>query len=249
MPRPGRGLIALVVANVVCYVLQLLLLRANQGWVRELYLSPSGVFDSGRIWQPFTSVFLHSERSPFHLVGNMFFLYLFGARLEHWWGTRRFLIAYGIFALGGGAMTLLVGLLSKTAVLAPLLPSFWVSSHLGASGGVIGMTVAWGLTYANEEFHFFLLGRMKGKTFVLIVLAFELLTALSFENTSSTSHFGGMLAAFILCRGLWKPSGWKKMTRRAALLRKKKKIEQELRVIRGGKDGGGNGGSDPSQWN
>jgi membrane associated rhomboid family serine protease len=143
---------------------------------------------------------------------------------------------------------LIVGLLSKTSVIGPLLPHFWNGPHFGASGAVIGMTVAWGITFANEEMFMLFLGRMKGKTLVLIVLAIELLVALSYEPTSSTSHFGGMIAAFVLCRGLWRPSKWRDMARRAELERKKRKIEAELRVIQGGKNGSG-GGGDPSKWN
>jgi rhomboid-like protein len=241
-PRPGRALIAIIVANVVCYVLQLLLLRANQTWVTELYLRPSAVFESGKVWQPFTYFWLHDPARTFHLLWNMLWLWMFATRLEHWWGARRFLTAYGVFALGGAALTLLIGLASRTSVLGPLLPNFWTGPHLGASGAVMGMTVAFGLTFANEEMQLLFLGRMKGKTFVLIMVAIELLVALSFEPTSSTSHFGGMIAAYVLCRGLWRPSRWKEVARRAELLRKKKKIESELKVIRGGKD-------DPSSWN
>jgi rhomboid-like protein len=247
-PKPGRALIGLLVANVVCYVLQLLLLRANQTWVTELYLRPSSVFEGGKLWQPFTYFWLHDPTRTFHLLGNMLWLWMFGTRLEHWWGLRRFLTAYGVFALGGAALTLIIGLLSRTSVLGPLLPHFWTSPHLGASGAVVGMTVAYGLTFANEEMNLLFLGRMKAKTFVLIILAIELLVALSYEPTSSTSHFGGMIAAYILCRGLWRPSKWKDMARRADLQRKKKKIEAELKVIQGGKSNGGGDGN-PSDWN
>lgn len=250
VPRPGRALIALMVVNVVCYVLQLLLLRANQTWVTELYLRPSAVFESGKLWQPLSYSWLHDPTRTFHLLGNLFWLWMFATRLERWWGTRRFLIAYLVFALGGAALTLLVGILSRTAVLGPLLPNFWTAPHLGASGAAVGMTVAFGLTFANEEMHLFFLGRMKGKTFVLIMLAIELLVALSYEPTSSTSHFGGMIAAYVLCRGMWRPSKWRNMGKRAELLKKKRKIEAELRVIRGGKGGSNDGGSsDPSKWN
>ncbi len=241
-PRPGKALLALIFANVICYVLQLLLLRANQVWVTELYLRPAAVLEGGKVWQPFTYVWLHDPQRPFHLLMNMLWLWMFGTRLEQWWGPKRFLGAYGIFALGGGALTLLVGLLSKTSVFGPLLPEFWTAPHLGASGAVVGMTAAFGLSFANEEMNLLFIGQMKGKTFVLIILAIELLVALSYEPTSSTSHFGGMIAAYILCRGLWRPGRWKEMARHADLMRKKKKIEAELRVIRGGKD-------DPSGWN
>ncbi len=233
-PKPGKVLIGLIAANVVIYVLQLLLLRANQGWVIDLYLSPSGVFDRGYVWQPLTYMFLHDSQQPWHLLLNMVWLYFFGSQLERWWGTKRFLTAYFVFGLGGAAFTLAVGALSTTSLFAPLLPDFYIKHHLGASAASMGMVASWGLVYAEQEMHFFLLGRMKGKTFVLIVLAFELLRALSFSNVSSTSHFGGMAAAFVLCRGLWRPSKVKELFRRARLRKQRKKIEGQLRVLEGG---------------
>jgi membrane associated rhomboid family serine protease len=244
VPRPGRALTAIIAANVALYVLELLLLRANQVWVTELFLQASDVFDRGRVWQPFTYVWFHSPQSVSHLLWNMLPLWWMGTRLEQFWGPRRFAIAYGIFALGGGALTLIVALASKTSVLSPLLPGFWTQMHLGASGAVLGVLVAWGLTFGNEEFLLMFIGRIKGRTLILALIALELLTALSYDATSSTSHFGGMIAAFVLCRGLWRPSRWAGLGRRAALLRKKKKIEAELRVIQGGKSG-----SDPNDWN
>ncbi len=224
-------------------MIQLVLLRAGQDWVQDLYLRPSGVFDHGRVWQPLTYIWLHLPTSPFHLVSNMFFLWMFGSTLEGWWGTKRFLIAYLIFALGGGALTLLIGGLSTTSALAPIMGAFWSKAHVGASGAVMGTTVAWGLVFADKEMHFFLLGRMKGRTFLLIIVAFELLVALSFDPTSSTSHFGGMFAALVLVKGLWRPDRWRAIGRKAQLTRKKRKIESELQVIQGGKD------DDPKMWN
>ncbi|MCB9645771.1 MAG: rhomboid family intramembrane serine protease [Deltaproteobacteria bacterium] len=255
-PRPGKVIIGLIVANVVAYVLQLILLRANQGWVVDLYLSPAGIFERGQVWQLVTHGFLHSPQDVFHLIFNMLWLWLFGSRLEKWWGEKRFLWAYFVFLLGGAALTLLVGLLSKTAVLSPLLPSFWVRPHLGASGAVMGVVASWGLVYANEEMHFFLLGRMKGKTFVLIIIAIELLRALSFDGVSSTSHFGGMLAGLVLCRGLWRPSKWQEIFRRARLQKQRRRVEHELKVLEGGKGTRGPDGppkgpdpKDPKYWN
>ncbi len=245
--KPGKTIIALMASVVVAYVLQLILLRAGQAWVRDLYLSPRGVFESYYLWQPVTYMWMHAPDSPFHMIFNMLWLWIFGTQLEQWWGRKRFLIAYLIFGLSGAALILILGLLSLTPVLRPLLGSFWVIPHLGASGATIGITVAWGLTYANQEMNFFLLGRMKGKTFVLIVVAIELLMALSFSAVSSAAHFGGIIGAFVLCRGLWKPSKWKQMVKKQKLQRQRKKIETELRIIEGG--GGDEPPDDPMKWN
>ncbi len=232
-PRPGKTIIGLMVSLVVAYVLQLILLRAGQSWIRDLYLSPRDVLESFYVWQPFTRMWLHAPEKPFHLLLNGLWLWLFGTQLEQWWGGKRFLWAYLIFGLSGAAMILFLG-------------GFWTTTHLGASSATIGVTVAWGLTYANQEMNFLLFGRMKGKTFVLIVVAIELLTALSFSPVSTAGHFGGIIGAFVLCRGLYKPSKWKQLVRRQTLKKQRAKIESELRVIQGGNN---EPPDDPSKWN
>ena len=250
-PRPGRALIGIIIANVVAYVVQLVLLRANVREVELLYIRPRDVFVDGYIWQVVTYWWFHAPSAPTHLLLNMVMLWLFGSRLESRWGQRRFLQGYFLLGLGGSALVLLVGLLSRTDAVAPLLPGFWVTPHLGASGAVTGLIVAWGLTYAEQEFNFLLLGRMKGKTLVLILIAFELLVALSFSPTSSTSHFGGMIAAWLLVRGMWRPSKWKEQWRRQRLKSQRRKVEQQLRVLEGSKgaEPSAPDRSDPSKWN
>lgn len=244
-PRPGKAVIGLLAANVIAYVLQLVLLRANVSFVQDLYLTPADVFDRGYVWQTVTYWWLHRPDAPGHLLMNLLWLYMFGSQLEKWWGPKRFLVGYVVFAFGGSVLTLIVGILSQTDVLSPLMGGFWVNPHLGASGAVMGITIAWGLTFANQTMNFLFLGEMKGKTFLMIIVAIELLMALSFDPVSSTSHFGGMIAAWILCRGLYKPSRWSEMFKRAGLQRKRRKVESELRVIDGGKSAPKN----PRDWN
>lgn len=253
-PRPGRALLGIIIANVVAYILQLVLLRANVQWVSMLYLSPRDVFVDGYVWQVVTYWWLHSPMHPSHLLFNMLMLWLFGTRMESRWGQKRFLLGYFLLGLGGSVLVLLVGLVSLTEAFRPLLGSYWVSEHLGASGAATGLIVAWGLTFAEQEFNFLLLGRMKGKTLVIIIVAIEMLVALSFSNTSSASHFGGMIAAFVMVRGLWRPSRWKDWMHRQRLKAKRRNIEHQLRVLEGGNGGEQKEASkpdpdDPKNWN
>lgn len=226
-PRPQKTLIALMAVNLGFYILQLIALRAGISGVSHLYLVPREAFQ-GAVWQPFTYFWFHDPTAPSHLLFNMLFLYLFGSHLERWWGPRRFLLAYWIFGVSGAFLTLFLALVFGSD------PAWLTRPHLGASGAVMGMTVAWGLAFANREFHFLLLGKMKGKTFVALAVGFELLTALSFSNISSSSHFGGMIAAFVLSWGLWRPSRWLAFVKNAWRRRKAKAFLQTLRVIPGG---------------
>lgn len=257
LPRPSRTVIALIVANVVAYVLQLVLLRTGASPVVEaLYLTPEDVYRRGFVFQLFTYGWLHAPTNPMHLAFNMLWLWLFGNPMEAWWGRRRFLFAYGLFLVCGAALTVAVALLAETGALGGLLEGFPRTQHLGASGATIGITVAWGLVNSKQPMQFLLLGRMTGGTFVLLIVGFELLVALSFSSTSSTAHFGGILGSVVLCRGLWRPSRWAELTRRFRLKRQKAALERKLaklkktpppnwRVIEGGKEKP----DDPKRWN
>ena len=257
--RPTTTVLALIAANVIAYVLELVLLRTGAAWVVEaLFLTPRDVYQRGFVWQLLTYGWFHAPSAPGHLLLNMLWLWLFGNQMEAWWGRRRFLKAYVFFLLCGGLLTVAVGLLAETPVLGGIFPGFPSAPHLGASGATLGITVAWGLTHAHREMQFFLLGRMKGSTFVALIVGIELLVALSFSNTSSTAHFGGIVGAFILCRGLWRPSKWKEMVRRWRLQRTRSSLERELKNLQGKSnpppgwkviDGGSKPPDDPKKWN
>ena len=244
-PKPGKLLITIVAINVAAYVLYLLLLRAGAAWVQELRLTPQAVLESGYVWQPFTYLLLHAPQSPGHLLWNMLLLYMFAGPLESWWGQKRFVHAYVIFGLSGAVLVMLMGVLGNAGVLTSFLGPLYKTPHLGASASVMGMMTAWGIVHANRSMNFFLLGEMKGMTFVVIIIAIELLRALSFDNVSSTAHFGGIVGAFIVCKGLWRPQQWSQLFRRSALKRQRRDLEKKLKVIRGGKEDD----DDKMKWN
>ncbi|PTX61959.1 membrane associated rhomboid family serine protease [Kordia periserrulae] len=60
------------------------------------------------IWQPITSMFMHSMASPTHLLFNMLGLWMFGSALEARWGKIKFLSFYMITGVGAGLVYTLV---------------------------------------------------------------------------------------------------------------------------------------------
>lgn len=53
-------------------------------------------------WQIITYMFMHANFS--HIFFNMFALWMFGAAVENYWGTRRFLIYYFITGIGAALL-------------------------------------------------------------------------------------------------------------------------------------------------
>ena len=78
--RPRIVLLGLIGLNVAVFVTQLFLDAYQPGFVREyLALSDQGL-RSAYGWQFLTAAFLHD--GPWHLLGNMFLLYLLGRDVE-----------------------------------------------------------------------------------------------------------------------------------------------------------------------
>jgi membrane associated rhomboid family serine protease len=85
-----RGLRALLIANVLVFLLQ----WATQGTRLDevfnlLALQPIAVVRLFFVWQLVTYMFLHA--GVWHILWNMLALWMFGRELESTWGTRRFL--------------------------------------------------------------------------------------------------------------------------------------------------------------
>jgi membrane associated rhomboid family serine protease len=196
--RPRIVLLSLIGVNVGVFVLQLFLDAYQPGFVREyLALSDRGL-RSAYGWQFITAAFLHD--GPWHLLGNMFLLYLLGRDVESIIGQRHFLFLYLTGTLAGELGHLF------------LMPVD--SALLAASGGPAAVVVAYAGILPELELTsmiFFLLPiRLKAKhlaygAFTLAVLG------IIFDRTASVAHssfLGGCVAGWFYTHllGFGRPS-------------------------------------------
>jgi membrane associated rhomboid family serine protease len=161
------------------------------GWNFPFALFGLRPFDVTRrlfLWQPFTYLFLHA--GFFHVIFNLFALWMFGSELERHWGSRRFLSYF--FLTGVGA-----------ALFDVVLQPSALSTTIGNSGAVYGILLAYGLIFPNRPIYLWLLIPVKAKWFVLIMGLIEFTS--SFSNPGSQvshiAHLGGMLVGFLYLRG------------------------------------------------
>jgi membrane associated rhomboid family serine protease len=141
-----------------------------------------------QLFQLVTYSFLHG--SVMHLLLNMYALWLFGSRMENVWGSRAFTIYYFVCVLGAGLAQLLVSSVSG---------GFYPT--IGASGGVFGLLLAFGMRFPNEVLILiFPPVPLKAKWFVTIYAAIELWAGVtgSEAGVAHFAHLGGMLFGFIL---------------------------------------------------
>lgn len=140
-----------------------------------------------RIWQLLTHMFMHA--GFFHLLFNMFGLWMFGVYLENAWGPKRFLQFY-----------LLCGLI---AGIAHLLLSGGFGYAVGASGAIMGVFAAFAFLYPNAPlFLMFIPIPIKAKWAIPGLMALDLfgqVAQVPGDNVAHWAHLGGALAGFVIC--------------------------------------------------
>ena len=191
---------ALLIANGIAFVLQLLL--RNTGALVPFALWPLGgdVYDpyapAFMPWQLVTYAFLHDPSNLFHLLFNMLALVMFGAPLEYTWGNRRYATYYFTCVVGAGLCQLGVGWyeLAQGGRALPVM---------GASGGVFGLLLAYGMLFPNQRVMLLIPPiPMKARTLVIVYGVIELLLGVSGAQpgVAHFAHLGGMLFGWLLIR-------------------------------------------------
>ena len=209
----------LISINFVIFILQTL--SISETLFFPLFgLVPKLVWSEKMIWQPVTYLFFHG--GIWHVLINMFVLWMFGSELERLWGKNHFLKFYFITGIGSGLATMLVNVQSITPV-------------VGASGAVYGVLLAYGLTYPNRTVYLYGIIPIKSLWFVLGIGFIAFMS--SFDNMSQVSHvthLSGMLIGYFMIKkpiklkGLW--FQLRKKTLEYQIQRKEKELSKNLIV-------------------
>ena len=149
-------------------------------------LVPKMVWSEFMIWQPFTYLFFHG--GIWHVLINMFVLWMFGSELERIWGKGHFLKFYFVTGVGAGLVTMIFGLNSMTPI-------------VGASGAVYGVLLAYGLTYPNRTVYLYGIIPIKSLWFVIGIGVIAFMS--SFDNVSQISHLthlSGMMIGYLMLK-------------------------------------------------
>lgn len=249
IPRPTPGVIALLVTLVACYAMQLSLMRVGFGEaVEALTLVPERTVFGLRLWQPLTSMVLHSPSSVGHLLNNALLIYIFGTTLEGMRGRRWLWTGFLYCGLAGSLVTVLLGGALHLVAPGSSIDLLWTRPVVGASGGALGLLVAWIALQWGRRINLFLLGEMQAQTFGMIVLGVELLVALSYDGTASASHFGGMGMGFLIGRGIFPPRGLRKQLAQRKHAQTQQRLRRKFEVIEGGRDGDDDDTAGPPIW-
>lgn len=174
----------LLIANVVIFLAQLFFRNSSTPLEGIFALFPfrSPYF---KIWQIITHMFMHG--SWFHLLFNMFTLYMFGSMLEQIWGAKRFFNFYMICGIVAGIAHLV------------MQPD---SSAVGASGAIMGLLAAFTYLFPNTPLYLmFIPIPVKAKYAIPGLMALDLFGGIAGrpgDNIAHWAHLGGAAAGFIL---------------------------------------------------
>src|SRR3972149_5122203 len=178
----------LLLANVAVFVFQL---AAGFTLVMYFGLIPQLVIHKGFIWQFVTYMFLHG--GIFHILFNMFALWMFGAEIERYWGTREFVKYYFLCGIGAGILTFVTSLSSGTPT-------------IGASGAIFGILVAYALMFPDRYIYLYFFFPVKAKYLVAFFAVVEFFA--SFNHTPDGighfAHLGGMLIGYLYLKFDWR---------------------------------------------
>src|SRR5512145_767419 len=187
---------ALLIANVAVFFAQFVMGRWLVATFALWPLSLAGQYGldgvgNFQIWQVVTYGFLHG--SVAHLLFNMLALFMFGGEIERVWGERRYLVYYFACVIGAAVAQLVV----TSASSAPPYPT------LGASGGVFGLLLAFGMMFPRRIIMLiFPPIPMPAWLFVTVFGVIELVLGVTGTQAGVAhfAHLGGMAAGFVLIR-------------------------------------------------
>ena len=212
LPRPGRAVLAALIATSALWVLTsvaLNWLRVGEGVVAALIGSSSGVLH-GQLWRLVTAPLLHDPRSPGHLLTTLLGLYFLAPALEERWGARRM----GLFFVGAGALAFTLQVLGGL-IFRPLAQEAW----FGGLGVVEAVAVAWALGARGQSVRLFFAVPVSARGLLLFILAMSVLNVIALHAPAEglLTPFGGMLAGYLLGDG--SPLRRLLLRRRARVLR------------------------------
>jgi membrane associated rhomboid family serine protease len=121
--------VLLIIVNTFCFLLE----EVQPGYVQNAFIAHYALVpDHLRPYSLLTSMFLHG--GWFHLIGNMWFLWVFGSHIEDALGSAKFLIFYLVSGIASGLVQLVMSLGSPVPT-------------IGASGAIAGVMGAFLVLY------------------------------------------------------------------------------------------------------
>ncbi len=201
--RSGNILSRLIVINtialVMIYLVKITLMMVYQGdavafdtFIQYLSVHSDVSKNIFRPWVFITHAFTHV--GLLHFAFNMLMLYWFGRIVGDLINDRRLLTIF-ILGVAGGVLAFII--------FGYFIPSMVGYAH-GASAGVMAVIIASGLIAPDHVIHLILLGPVRLKYVVLVLLFLDLVSISNMSNTGGhIAHLGGAFMGLMFVRLLY----------------------------------------------
>lgn len=203
----GRPIVnyGLIGVNIIIFIYELILTGnfSNRIALSELYSNygsiPDLILSGQNLGSLFSSMFMHGSIA--HLLGNMFFLYVFGDNLEDRFGHFRYLLLY----LFWGVMASIAHSVYAISTGEGAIPA------IGASGAISGVLGAYLIFFPHAKIHtiifafFITTVRIPAIAYIPFWFIMQLIFALIGQSggVAYLAHIGGFLIGLISAY-LWK---------------------------------------------
>lgn len=180
----GRPLITMSIIGISVFTFALQLILGWDAFTARFAFAP--FLAESEPWRFLTGALLHSPSRLFHILFNMYALWVVGSQLEYLLGRWRFLTLYILSAVGGNVMVLLLA--NPITSTGSLDPS-WATATIGASGAVFGL---FGALLP-------VIKRLGGQTKpILVIIGLNAVIGFIIPNISWQGHLGGLLVGALL---------------------------------------------------
>ena len=197
---------AIILLNVVIFLFtstfaEITARESLRPWADSFMLTPHHPY----LWQFITYAFLHG--GFMHIIGNMFFLYLFGNNVNDELGN----LSYICFYLAGGVFSAIGHILLNYDSVTPIL---------GASGAIAAVTGAYLVLFPKTlitivYWLIFFIDTIDIPAWLIIGLKMIIFDNLLYRNTPNVAYdahltgyaFGGIVSLLLLSTRLIKPTG------------------------------------------
>ncbi len=145
-----------------------------------------------KIWQPLSYMFMHG--GFWHILFNMYSLYIFGIAVENMIGRKRFAILFFLCGFGAAAAQLGVQALDKAIQTVPTV---------GASGCIYGIIIAFAMLFPEARLTLiFPPVTLSAKWMAVIFIGIELFTGIT-GTQAGVAHFAHLGGALIGALLIW----------------------------------------------
>ena len=183
--RPKKIVVTniLIALNVIAFFVVFALSGANLNVLNLLRYGAlnSVLVQNGEFWRLITAGFLHG--GIFHLIFNMYALYIIGTQIENFAGKWKFLAIYFCSMLTASLMSCVIN------------PN---SVSVGASGAIFGLLGA--LVYFGYHYRLYLGSILRNQIIPLIL--FNLLLGFMVSGIDNAAHLGGLIGGLLISMAL-----------------------------------------------